>query len=89
MADKPRSNEYEDKVFTDEKGIKYQGQLFKPLPQSDDIRNQRCYPCIEFWFLDGKLHGNPAIVYPDGLEEEWIDGKFVKTLQLPFHLCEN
>jgi hypothetical protein len=89
MADKPRSNEYEDKVFTDKNGIKYQGQRFIPQPQFNDIEDDRSYPCIEIWYLDGKLHGSPAIVYPDGLEEEWTDGKFEKILQLPFHLCKN
>jgi len=85
MADKPRSNEYEDKVYTDEKGKPYQGQRFIILPNQDDFPNIKS---IEVWYLDGKLDGRPAIVYPDGLAEEWDNGKFVKTIDLPYHLSD-
>jgi hypothetical protein len=82
MADKPRSNEYEDKIYTDEKGNKYQGQRFIILPDSGDFPNIKS---IEVWYLDGC----PAIVYSDGLSEEWENGKFVKTINLPYHFSKD
>jgi hypothetical protein len=89
MADKPRNNEYEDKIYTDEKGKPYQGQRFI-IPPYDTERLKRELNAgddsIEVWYKDGKLHGDPAIEYPDGLAEEWDNGKFVKTMRLPFHL---
>jgi hypothetical protein len=37
-----------------------------------------------YHFKEGKLHGTPAIQYPDGLEEDWDNGNFIKISLLPW-----
>ena len=79
MIDIPRDPELQDKVFTDENGEKYNGQRF--IMSADDAFFDG-YSKTEVWYKDGKIHG--TIVYSDGLEEQWENGKYVKTLYLPF-----
>jgi len=84
--DKPRNKDLEGKTFKNSNGEKYNGQRFIIFPDDGSsplIKN------IEVWYLDGKLHGNPAIIYPDGLTEEWREGKFIRVVDLPFHLSKS
>ena len=85
MADKPRQKELEDKIFKDEKGVLYHGQRFLMEP-SPDVPFASLK--TEIWYKNGKIHGKPAIVYPDGLEEHWENGKFIEMYKPPRHLRE-
>jgi len=89
MFDKPRNPELENKVFNDEKGKPYQGQRFIIPPYDPERLNRELDTSddsIEVWYKKGKIHGDPGIKYPDGLAEEWEEGKYVKTMDLPYHL---
>jgi hypothetical protein len=78
---KARQSELAGKIFSDKNGNKYEGQRFI------DIFNPG-YPTgflsTEIHYFNGRIHGSPAIIYPDGLEEEWREGSFVKTLAGPY-----
>jgi len=76
----PREKELIGKVFKDENGIPYQGQRFIQVVNLDTITG---FMDTEMNYLNGKAHGNPAIIYPDGLEEQWENGSFIKTTHLP------
>jgi len=79
--DKPRNPEYEDRIFSDDKGNKYQGTMFSMTP---DFNQPLSFLNIEIYFKDGKIDGERAIKYPDGYEETWENGKFVKVYALPY-----
>ena len=81
MGESAREPELIGKVFTDEKGKKYQGQRFLMVL---DRTMPSGFLNTEIWYKDGKVHGKPAIRYPDGLTEEWKDGNFVAVLDLPY-----
>ena len=36
-----------------------------------------------YFFKNGKLHGTPAMIYPDGREEDWDNGNFIKISFMP------
>jgi hypothetical protein len=78
---KPRQPELLNKIFTDDKGNKYEGQRFILIP---DSRRTTGYVETEINYLHGKIHGSPAIIYNDGLSEAWENGKFIKILDLPY-----
>jgi len=80
---KPRQPEFANRVFKDEDGTPYQGQRVIVLldPDPDSLSGLLH---IKVEYRNGKLHGDPAIVYPDGLEETWEDGAFVKIKSLPY-----
>jgi hypothetical protein len=76
-----RQPELTGKIFTDKNGIKYEGQRFIKIPNPDMPTG---FQTIEVHYLHGKIHGSPAIVYPDGSEEEWENGDFKQLLALPY-----
>jgi hypothetical protein len=76
-----RQPELSGKIFTDKNGAKYEGQRFIKIP---DLNMPTGFQTIEIHYLHGKLHGSPAIVYPDGQEEEWENGNFTQLLALPY-----
>jgi hypothetical protein len=69
------------KIFSDENGLRYDGQRFIKIPNPNMPTG---FQTTEINYLHGKIHGSPAIVYPDGQEEEWNDGNFVQLLALPY-----
>jgi hypothetical protein len=81
MNGKCRQPEYEDRVFTDKEGKPYEGQMVEMIPDMDTVSGFRS---THLWYDNGKLHGKPAIKYPDGQEEEWNNGKFVSVMKLPY-----
>jgi len=83
--DKPRNPEYENRIFTDDNGNKYQGTMFLMTP---DFSQPLSFLNIEIYFEDGKIDGERAIKYPDGYEETWENGKFVKVYALPYSQSE-
>ena len=80
---KPRESDLTGKVFSDDDGNKYQGLRVIQVPTDDE---ESIFGVIETYveYNEGKFHGKPAIKYPDGLEEEWDNGIFVKVLELPY-----
>jgi len=76
-----RSPELEGKTFRDEDNILYEGQRFIDIVD-------HAYPSgffsIEVHYLNGKIHGKPAIIYPDGLEETWENGKFIEVNEFSY-----
>jgi len=80
MQEKPRQPEFEDRVFSDENGNKYQGVM---VHNAADYDLEQGYLSTYYSFKDGKIDGERAIEYPDGLEETWKDGKFVRVRALP------
>ncbi|MCL2411889.1 MAG: hypothetical protein FWC97_09640 [Treponema sp.] len=82
----PRQPQLQNKVFKDDKGVPYNGQRVIVVPTKD---KNYFSGYIETWvtYNNGKLHGNPAIIYPDGLEEEWDNGKFVKISSPAYRDC--
>jgi hypothetical protein len=81
----PREPKLAGKTFIGNDGIKYEGQRFIDIP---DITMPEGYRTTEVWYKDGKIHGKPAIRYPDGQAEEWHDGKFIQVLSLPYNQRE-
>jgi antitoxin component YwqK of YwqJK toxin-antitoxin module len=81
MTESPREPEKVGKIFTDKNGKKYNGKYFYRIPDVNEITG---FIATELNYLDGKLHGSPAISYPDGQQEEWKNGNFVKILRFPF-----
>jgi hypothetical protein len=85
---KQRQPELNNKTFTDKKGTKYEGQRFIKIPNPDMPTG---FQTIEIHYLHGKIHGSPAIIYPDGREEEWENGNFTQLLAVPYpkrHITE-
>ena len=78
-----RQPELQKKVFADPDGKKYEGKRYIINPTSDSNYSTGYINC-EVNYHNGKIHGSPAITFPDGLEEEWNNGKFVKILSLPY-----
>jgi len=74
MTDQPREKDLEDKIFTDENGVPYQGWRLVIITDPDEP-----YELIEIpvCYNNGKIHGKPGIKYPDGFEEYWENGKFM------------
>jgi antitoxin component YwqK of YwqJK toxin-antitoxin module len=79
---KPRQPEFENKIFSGDEG-NYNGWRVLVSP---DFENEKGSGFVEIhiFYKDGKVDGDPAILYPDGLEETWENGKFVKVAQLPY-----
>jgi hypothetical protein len=71
-----RKPEWEGKVFTDDQGIPYEGQRFTNVPSE---KTSLGMDFIEIWYHEGKVHGDPAIQFPDGLIEQWDNGVFIKV----------
>jgi len=76
-----RSPEFVDRIDTDKNGVPYEGERQLLVPTEERLDG--------FWttvlmYHKGKLHGEPAIRYPDGLEEVWENGKFVRVFKLPY-----
>jgi hypothetical protein len=77
-----RSPEYIDKIWKDEKtGVPLEGKRFLNVYEPESPTGALS---TELMFHKGKVHGDPAIFYPDGLEETWENGKFVKVSALPY-----
>lgn len=76
-----REPELAGKVFSGEDGVKYEGERFI---QINDDSMPTGFLTTAVNYRHGKLHGCPAISYPDGLEEEWKDGNFVRVKALPY-----
>jgi hypothetical protein len=70
-----------NKRFTDEKGKLLEGLRFINV---NDENMPTGFTTTRINYYHGKIHGSPAIVYPDGLEEEWNEGIFVKILYPPY-----
>ena len=78
---KARQPELENRIFKDKQNKPYQGTMFLMIP---DFSQPLSFLNIEFFFKDGKIHGERAIKYPDGYEETWENGKFIKMHLPPF-----
>jgi hypothetical protein len=80
--DTTRSPEYQHKIFSNPEDKKlYEGLMFFDVP---DLNHPTGFSSTQIFFSDGKVHGNPAIIYPDGLEEQWEKGVFVRVTELPY-----
>jgi len=77
----PRQKELVGKTFFDKEGNKYEGWRYI-LEKNEKMDTG--YDETQVRYKNGKLHGEPAIVYQDGREEDWQDGFFVKVAELPF-----
>ncbi|MDR0312708.1 MAG: hypothetical protein LBI14_03850 [Treponema sp.] len=78
----PREKELIGKIFKDKDGKPYQDVRFLQVPNRKYATG---YMVTVLNFRDGKLHGSPAIVYPDGWEEDWEDGNFIKVSRPPYN----
>jgi hypothetical protein len=78
----PREKELIGKIFKDKDGKPYQDVRWLCVPNKEYAMGA-VITIINY--RDGKLHGSPAIKYPDGWEEEWEDGNFIKVLRPPFN----
>ena len=76
-----RQLEWEGKIFCDSDDKPHNGEMFYDIP--DDSYTTGFLTTI-LHFKDGKIHGSPAIIYPDGMEEEWDNGAFVKVIKPPY-----
>jgi len=79
--EKPREPEREDQIYKDKNGKPLNGQYFiaKPIEEGTVL-----YDLTELNYFKGKIHGEPAICYHDGLEETWENGKFLRIKNLPY-----
>jgi len=76
----PREPDLVGKIFKDKDGKELQGQYFKRIIDFEAFGGSID---TEYNFFNGKIHGEHAIWYPDGLVESWDNGKFVKVLFPP------
>jgi len=81
-ASEPRNPEYQNKIFPDEKGVPCTDTMYRYEVSPKDPDDMEC---TIIQVKNGLLHGSPAICYHDGLEEEWENGVFIKTLELPYN----
>jgi hypothetical protein len=78
-----RQPELLNKRFNDAHGKPLEGLRFINI---NDEKMPTGFSSTKINYHKGKIHGSPAITYPDGLEEEWNEGVFVKILYPPYHL---
>lgn len=74
---KSRLSFFEKKRTKDSEGRLYNGQhLFEWLN-----KKTKKYSTYIAWFDHGKIHrkDQPAVIYSDGVEEWWENGKFIKA----------
>lgn len=85
MEDGPREKENEGKIFCDEDGQPYDElRILTVFSQDNPFKYSETF----VWYKEGKIHGKPGIMYPDGLEEIWEDGKYIGVYRPPRHLRE-
>ena len=78
----PRQPDLVGKTFRDEDGELLEGQYILTVPsKTDKFASER----TEYLYHEGKIHGKPAIIYYDGLQENWENGKFIEVRNPPFH----
>jgi hypothetical protein len=77
----PRQANLINKRFNDENGKPLEGLRFIKI---NDERMPTGFSTTRINYHNGKIHGSPAIVYSDGLEEEWNEGVFIKVLYPPY-----
>ena len=78
--DKPREPEFIDKVETNDDEQPLQGRFVRKTPCEEHPIG---WITTEYYFTNGKLHGSPAIIYPDGRKEDWENGVFVRVTPPP------
>jgi len=76
----PREPEKIGQIFKDEDGKPLEGQKVLKQPDEDSTTG---FIDTFYSFKNGKIHGTPAIEYPDGQEEDWDNGSFVKIALPP------
>jgi len=81
LTSPPREPELAGKCTTDDEGKPLNGEYALGYydPESPVYYTRTIYN-----YKDGKIHGSPAIIYPDGQEEDWDKGEFVKISLIPF-----
>jgi len=71
---KPREPSLVGKRFKDDNGKPRNGVFFI----NEDNKDLPGFSISTVYhFKNGKLDGNPAVNYPDGLMEKWIDGQYM------------
>jgi hypothetical protein len=78
----PRIKELIGQVFIDKDGNPFQDTIFFTTPAPHLVSGTRD---IVIEFLDGKVHGTPAIRFYDGQQENWENGNFVEILYPPYN----
>ena len=77
----PREPELIGKTFSAEDGTLLEGPYFFNEPNEEYATG---FKTTEYNYKNGKIHGSPAIMYPDGQEEDWDNGNFVEISLLPW-----
>ena len=78
---RPRQQDLIGRVFTGADGKPYEGQRFIQIHNDNTPTG---FLTTEIHYLKGKIHGDPAIIYPDGREERWENGQFIEVTELPY-----
>lgn len=78
---RPRQPELVGKIFKDADDNPLEGTYI--LAIADDKQPTR-HVTTTYSHKNGKVHGNPAVQYPDGQEEIWEDGSFIEVSKLAF-----
>jgi hypothetical protein len=77
----PRNPELAGKTFRDENGKPLEGTKYLIV---DDASMYFGFSSIILNYMNGKLHGTPAVKYPDGQQEVWENGQFISLLAPPY-----
>jgi len=78
---KPRESNLIGKQFKDDDGKLLQGPFYFTIT---DLTQPTGVLATFYHYKDGLIHGSPAIAYPDGQEEDWEMGNFVRISQVSF-----
>ncbi|MDR0319902.1 MAG: hypothetical protein LBI28_00220 [Treponema sp.] len=78
----PRIKDLVGQVLTNKDGSPLQGTMVFATPAPHCVSGTRD---IIIEFLDGKIHGTPAIRFSDGQQEDWENGNFIKVVHPPYN----
>jgi hypothetical protein len=77
----PRDPKLAKKIFKDDNGRPFEGTICYTIPDKSLFIG---FDTLIMQYKHGRIHGSPAIQYPDGLEEIWEEGEFVGILHPPY-----
>ena len=73
---KPREPSLEGKIFYNKDGTLINERMTAMIPDDEEAQG---YLMSEYYYKDGKIHGDPGIIYADNRREKWENGVFIES----------
>ena len=73
---KPREPSLEGKIFYNKDGTLINERMSDTILDLDEANN---FLISEYYYKDGKIHGDPGIIYADNRREKWENGVFIES----------